>query len=211
MFYDPTRPARFAAALIALVAMASLVAQFIVVREEYGYSVARSIWVMARFLTILTTVLVAGTFAAIAAGAGKISYRWLAALTLAILLVAAGFHTLLRGNNVLVGLEVWSDLGFHTVGPVLVALFWLFLVPRGRLAFSDLPFFLIWPSAYLVYALTRGGLEGRYPYPFLDVAAIGWTPVLWTIGAFTVGVVAGGLGMILLDRVLGRSGRRAAP
>lgn len=200
----PSPTARLLAAIIVLVAVASLILQFVVVRAEYGYSVPHSVWVMARYLTILTTVLVAGTFAAIATAWRPVGARWLAALTLATLLVAVGFHTLLRGVNPIEGLEVWSDFGFHTAGPALVAFYWLSFTPRGQLRLGDLPLFLTWPGIYVSYALTRGGLDGRFPYPFLDPSAIGWSPVLWTVGTFGIGIVVAGTLMVVLDRVIER-------
>ena len=199
---QPSTSARGMAALITLVALASLVMQYLAVRQEFGYDPMHSIWVMGRYLTILTTVLVAASFGAIATGLREVGPRWLAALTLAILLVAIGFHTLLRGLNELSGFELWSDLGFHTIGPALVALYWLIFAPRGRLSLADLPLFFAWPALYVSYALTRGGLDGRFPYPFLDPLAIGWTPVLWTVASFGAGIAVAGVAMVALDRVL---------
>lgn len=204
MAYRLSPLARILAGVITAVALGALVVQFIAVRAEYGYSVPHSIWVMARYLSILTTGLVAVTFGAIATGLAQVGPRWLGALTLAFLLVAAGFHALLRGVNPVDGLEVWSDLGFHTVGPALVALYWLAFAPRGVLSLFDVPLFLSWPALYVSYALTRGGLDGIFPYPFLDPSAIGWQPVLWTIGIFAVGITAAALAMVILDRVIAR-------
>jgi hypothetical protein len=42
----------------------------------------------------------------------------------------------------------------------------------------DAPGWLLYPAAYLVYSLLRGGLTGWYPYPFLDVPTIGLARVL---------------------------------
>lgn len=190
--------------MIALVAVVSLVLQYVAVRADYGYSPLHTMWVMARYLTILTTVLVGGTFIALATGQKPVGPRWLAALTLAILLVAIGFHLLLRGINPMEGLERWSDLGFHTIGPALVALYWLIFAPRQQLRLGDVPLFLIWPAIYVAYALTRGSLDGTFPYPFLDPAATGWPPVLRTVAAFGVGICLAGLLMVAIDRIVAR-------
>lgn len=199
-----TPKARAMAALITLVALASLALQFVVVRQELGEGVFQTLWVMARYLTILTTALIAASFGAIATGIIAVGARWMAALTLSALLVAVGFHMLLRGIDPLVGLEVWADLGFHTIGPILVAIYWIIFAPKGQLSLTDIPFFMTWPAIYLSYALTRGGIDGHFPYPFLDLSAIGWTPVLWTIGGFAVGILVAGILIVILDRVIER-------
>ncbi|MEM9320383.1 MAG: Pr6Pr family membrane protein [Pseudomonadota bacterium] len=203
---QPSLPpaAQALAAVIVTIAIASLVAQFFVVRAEYGYGPGRTIWVMARFLTLLTTALIAITFTALLIGQ-PVGGRWLAALTLADLLVAAGFHLLLRGINEVTGLEVWSDLGYHTLIPILMTLYWLVFAPKSDLVLTDVPFFLVWPGIYLSYALTRGGLDGIFPYPFLDPSAIGWTPVFRTIGVFTLGLLVAGSAMVLLGRLIDRA------
>lgn len=195
---------RALAALIAAITIVSLILQFIVIREEFDYTVPHSMWVMARFLTILTNALAAGTFAILALNLRPVTARWLAGLTLWMLLVAGGYHLLLRATADVAGLEIWSDLGFHTVAPALTLIYWLICVPKGRLTLSDIPFFLSWPVIYVSYALTRGGLDGTFPYPFLDPSAIGWEPVLWTIGRFALGLLVFGSLMVLLDRLLDR-------
>jgi len=200
----PSTAARSFAGAIAFIAGASLVLEYLAVRWTFGYDALHVVWVMARYLTILTTALVAATFGLIASSMAHVGTRWLTALTLASLLVAAGFHTLLRGINPLEGLEYWSDIGFHSLGPALVALYWLLFARRGQLNWTDVPFFMLWPAIYLSYALTRGGLDGRFPYPFLDPLALGWTPVFWTIGTFALGIAVAGVLLVLLDRVIDR-------
>lgn len=201
---QPSTLARSFAAVIATIAIVSLILQFFVIRGEFGYSAPHTLWVMARFLTILTNALVAATFAVIALNMRPVTPRWLAGLALWMLLVAGGYHLLLRATADVEGLEVWSDLGFHTVAPALTLLFWLLCTPKGRLSITDIPFFLSWPAIYVSYALTRGGLDGRFPYPFLDPSAIGWEPVLWTIGRFAAGILIIGLLMVGFDRILNR-------
>lgn len=204
MHRPDTLPARTLAALIALVAAASLILQFLHMTGAEGQSAIAAIWEMARFLTILTTVLVAITFAKIALGRSNPDARWLAALTLAMGLVAVAYHLLLSGINEPQGLEIPADIGFHSLGPGLVALWWLVFAPKSRLVLTDLPIFLIWPAIYVSYALTRGGIDGVFPYPFLDPLAIGWNRVLWTVAQFTLAIAIVGAAMVLLGRALDR-------
>ena len=185
-------------------ALASLVLQFLALRAEFGYGVLQSIWVMARYLTILTTVLVAATFGALATGLRPVGPRWLAALTLAILLVAVGFTCSCAGSIRPRGWRSGPISAFTPWGPPWWRSIGSSLRRAGHWSLGDLPLFLTWPAIYVSYALTRGGLDGRFPYPFLDPSAIGWTPVLWTVASFTLGIIVAGAVMIFLDRVLER-------
>ena len=64
---------------------------------------------------------------------------------------------------------------------VLVAaalLWWLALPPQHRIAGNAPLRWLAWPALYAVYALVRGKIDGFYPYPFIDVTALGLPRVL---------------------------------
>ena len=94
---------RGAAALIALVAWVGLVVQFAVLFGSRGSAVA-ALWVMLRFFTILTNLLVAVLFTGIAAGRPAFAAPWaVAGTTLAILLVGIIYVLLLRGLHPLAG------------------------------------------------------------------------------------------------------------
>jgi hypothetical protein len=93
----------------------------------------------------------------------------------------------------------------HTVTPLLALLDWLLLWTR-RLPWRWAVVWLAYPLAYLAFALVRGAIVHRYPYPFLDVRSIGYGGV--TIVALGLFVVFWLLGLIVV--VLGRR-VRAAP
>jgi hypothetical protein len=61
----------------------------------------------------------------------------------------------------------------HYVTPVLFVLWWLTSGADGRTRWSDISWWMLYPVAYLVYALTRAPLAGEVTYPFLDVAKNG--------------------------------------
>ena len=84
-----------AAALVAIVCWAGLAVQF---AATYGvqHDVTATLWVLARFFTILTNLLVAVTMTWVAIGR-KVSPEVLGGLTLALLLVGVIYMTLLRG------------------------------------------------------------------------------------------------------------------
>lgn len=110
------------------------------------------------------------------------------------------------------GLQFWADLVLHNVSPLLVAAYWLVFVRRGTLGWRDAALWLAWPLLYVLGTLAAGLFTARYPYPFLDVARLGYGGV--ATNALGIACLFGGLGIavILLDRSLSaRSGGDAAP
>ena len=73
-----------------------------------------------------------------------------------------------------------------------------FTSPPSRLAWS------LYPLAYFGYALLRGEWIGFYPYPFIDVTALGYARVLGNALVMLVAFLLLGLGVIGLDRWQGR-------
>ena len=86
--------------------------------------------------------------------------------------------TLLRGLLDLSGGALLADTLLHKVMPLLVPLFWLAFVRKGGLALARSFFLGLYPIAYFIYALARGSVEGKYAYPFIDLARSGPPPWL---------------------------------
>ncbi|AXL89405.1 integral membrane regulator [Streptomyces sp. CB09001] len=89
----------------------------------------------------------------------------------------------------------------HTAVPVAAALDWLLLTPAGRLHLRQAPAWLLYPLAYLAFSLARGelllpGTQGRYLYPFLDVAQHGYKIVLGN--ALLIGLALYALAVLLV-------------
>lgn len=201
---------RTAAAFIALVAWAGLVIQFDAVlgRTE---SWAGAAWVMVAYFTVVTNLVVAVTFTGIAAGLATFaSPRLAAGLSLSILLVGCVYHLLLRGLLELSGGDLTADWILHTVTPVLVSLYWILSVRKGALTRRDPLLWSLYPLVYLVYALGRGAIEGRYAYPFIDVRALGWPATLVNAVVIALGFLAAGYALVWLDRRLGQPDGRAS-
>jgi hypothetical protein len=70
------------------------------------------------------------------------------------------------------------DRLLHIVVPVLTFVGWIVFGPRGFVTRRDLLPSLIWPVAWLVATLGLAPITHWYPYPFLNVDAIGWGRVL---------------------------------
>ena len=193
---------RLAAALIALIAWAGLAAQFSATHSA-GYSVGETVWILVRYFTILTNLLVAVTMSGIALGR-TVSAAWLGGVTLAILLVGIIDATLLSAMPKLTGVANLADILLHKVTPLLVPAWWLAFAPKGRLGPRDPLLWALYPLVYFTYALTRGGIDGKYAYSFIDVAKHGWPPVLLTAILIALAFVAAGFALLLLDRRLAR-------
>jgi hypothetical protein len=187
-----------AAALVAIVCWAGLAVQF---AATYGvqHDVTATLWVLARFFTILTNLLVAVTMTWVAIGR-KVSPEVLGGLTLALLLVGVIYMTLLRGLMHLNGPALIADTLFHKVSPVLMALWWLLFAPRAKLRWSAPILWAIYPLGYLIYVLARGRMDGRYPYPFIDVGKLGWLQTALNVGGIALGFILAGFALVWIDR-----------
>lgn len=205
MFPALSRPARRWALLIAILAMASVVGQFLHLNAERAEPMAETAWDMARFFTILTNLMVAVTFAVISRPIRDgLPAAWLAALTLAMVMVGGVYHVLLSHLVEFTGLGWWADHGLHTVGPAAILLWWLVHAPKRRLDYLDLPMFILWPVMYAAYVLARGAQDGVYPYPFVDLTTLSRAAVAVNLAGLTVVFLLGGVLMISIGRYADR-------
>jgi hypothetical protein len=115
---------------------------------------------------------------------------------------ATGIATIACGLLELSGGAKVADHLLHEVVPLMVPLFWLFLAPKGRLKWRDALWWAAYPLAYLIYALIRGVADGKYPYPFLDVAEIGGFQAAINCLLIGIGFLGAGYAFVWLDRRL---------
>jgi len=186
-----------AAALVAIVCWAGLAVQF---SATYGgqHDVATALWILARFFTILTNLLIAIEMTWVAIGR-RASAFIIGGLTVAILLVGAVYALLLAGLHQLRGPAFVADILLHKASPVLMALWWLLFAPRAKLKWTAPFWWGIYPLAYFAYALARASLDGRYPYPFIDVGKIGWLQTALNAGGIAMAFVLAGLLLVWVD------------
>jgi hypothetical protein len=199
-----SRAARVTAGFIALIAFGGLVVQFCATLSQTG-SILQSLWTILFYFTVLTNLLVAIVMAGIAFD--RPAFRCASLVggtTLAILLVGVIYSLLLRGLLHLSGGAKVADFIMHYVVPVLVPLYWLAFVPKGRLKRRDPFLWCLYPLGYLGYALVRGAAAGKYPYPFLDVAKLGWPATLLNAAAIAIGFVIAAWALFGLNRWWGR-------
>jgi hypothetical protein len=191
------------AALIAAVAWAALGIQFYATFSANG-SLPETIWILLRFFTIITNLLVATIMTAVAMDR-RMSPFLMGGLALAIGLVGVIYMTLLRGLVHLEGSALLADTLLHYVVPIAMVLYWLAIAPKFGLQWHYPLLWSLYPLAYFAYAIVRGSIDGRYPYPFMDVAKLGagqtTLNAIWLAAAFVIA----GLLMVAYSRLVGRN------
>jgi hypothetical protein len=205
-------------ALIALAAFGGLGIQLWILLESPDFaSPLAAAWRFLAFFTILTNLMVAIVSAVSAIAPSSASGRLLAGantragVVLYIGLVGIIYHLLLSGLWDPQGWQKIADLLLHTATPVMMAIAWLFFDAKKDLTLKALPQIIVYPVAYTVYAMIRGAADGFYPYPFIDVAELGYARVLMNVVGLTAAFLfAGGL-LILIGKTFSGVGFRTSP
>ncbi|WP_286743001.1 Pr6Pr family membrane protein [Roseivirga sp. UBA1976] len=172
--------------LIALLALFSVATQFYLMLENRTTSLTEMIIRFFSFFTILTNTLVALYFGILSLNRKKMPgflshTESLTFVTVYIFVVGLVYQIALRHVWEPTGLQMVVDELLHTAIPILVFLYWALYSTRTAFEWNHLPKLLAYPGIYLVYILCRGKLSDFYPYPFLDVANLGWTLTLQNI------------------------------
>lgn len=102
------------------------------------------------------------------------------------------------------GLSVVSNAGLHYLAPPLFILGFALFGPRPRFSFKILGQALIIPIAWLIYTLIHGAIIGWYPYPFIDVNALGYGQVAINVVAIVIGSLAIGAIYLAIGSLVGR-------
>jgi hypothetical protein len=158
------------------------------------------------FFTILTNFLVALVFTAAAVRLRAAWGQWVlrpsvqAGTAVYIAIVGIVYQLLLRHLWNPQGAQWVADVLLHSVIPVGYVLYWWVFAPRDELGWKNAIGWLVYPGAYLLYTLARGAVSGLYPYPFVDVNALGYAGVL----ARAAGLLLVFLGMGLLIVAIAR-------
>jgi hypothetical protein len=162
----------------------------------FDTSTERALNVFA-FFTIQSNIIVGATSLLLALKPDRMSTTFrLARLTgiVAITITFVVFHAVLKK---LIDLESWAlvaDNILHTIVPVLAVVGWLMYGPRSLTSRRIVWLAVAFPVAWCLFTLIRGELVGWYPYPFIDVDALGYGKVLvncvW-VAVLYVGVAAG--------------------
>ncbi|BFU42734.1 Pr6Pr family membrane protein [Krasilnikovia sp. MM14-A1004] len=106
--------------------------------------------------------------------------------------------------------EAVANQLLHTVVPLLAVLDWLLFDERGRYKWRYALYWLAFPLFYLGFALVRGLIVHKYPYPFLDVNDLGYGGVAQSAVFFALFFYLLALLFVVIDRVPAALRRRRA-
>ncbi|MEO7168404.1 MAG: Pr6Pr family membrane protein [Chthoniobacterales bacterium] len=119
------------------------------------------------------------------------------------------FHVALAHLQDLEGTAAVADFVLHTLVPVLAVAGWLGFGPRGMTSWRVGVLAVIFPVAWLTFALVRGELIDFYAYPFIDVRQHGYLQVFANAALVAVLFFLLAAGAIILDRWLSGLGKGA--
>jgi hypothetical protein len=158
------------------------------------------------FFTILTNFLVALVLTAAAVRPRAQWGQWVlrpsvqASTAVYIAIVGIVYQLLLRHLWNPQGAQWVADVLLHSVIPVGYVLYWWLFAPRDELSWMNAIGWLVYPGAYLVYTLARGAVSGLYPYPFVDVNALGYGGVLTRAAGLMLVFLGMGLLIVAIAR-----------
>lgn len=191
------RGARAAAALLALLAWAALLLQLhltLGATHARGGSTGEALLLYSGYFTILSNLFVAlcASAQAWAPRSRLAGAAWRGCATTAIVLVGLGYHLLLR--------DIWDPQGWqriadnllHYAVPAAALGHWLWYRPSMPLPAWQPLLWALYPAAYFAYAMVRGEWLGQYPYPFVDVTALGHARVFANAGILLLAYLAVG-------------------
>jgi hypothetical protein len=185
-----SKVASVARVLIALVAWCGVLLQLwlsLRLASSNGKSPAMGLVAYLGYFTVLTNL-----FVALVLGVRRFSEsaHALACAAASITMVGLAYHVLLRHVWNPQGAQWLADVLLHYVTPMLYVAWWVLAAPRPVVRWWAPWLWCLYPAAYLVYVLARGELLRVYPYPFIDVVALGYARVaLNALGLMAVFVV----------------------
>ncbi|MGD9910208.1 MAG: Pr6Pr family membrane protein [Candidatus Izemoplasmatales bacterium] len=139
------------------------------------------------------------------------------AITIAIMITFIVYHLMLA-PTLTEKPDFWMNFFVHTYTPLMVLLDYFLFDPKGELSYKFVPYWLVVPIYYLVYAnmyALLGGLfiydesVSRYPYYFINPDKIGWGGVLFYVLGISVFVILLSYGFVFLDQQIVKEKTRA--
>ena len=179
-------------------------------RWALGASLLGGLLSFFSYFTIITNTLVATVLTCQVTTRESAARRWFmqpwvsSGIAVSIAVVGLAYNVLLRHLWHPEGWQWLADELMHDVMPLLFLAWWWICVPKGTLRWRHIALWVIYPLAYFGYALLRGHLLAVYPYPFIDVDALGYPQVFLNAGGLLVGFLVISLVVIGVDRWRGR-------
>ncbi|MFI6515834.1 Pr6Pr family membrane protein [Spirillospora sp. NPDC050679] len=160
------------------------------------------------YFTIQSNLLVLATSLLLAVRPRRTGGLWRAVrldALLGITVTGLVFATVLAPNLHLTGPALACTVAFHYVSPPATLLGWLLVEERSPFTKGDLAWSLLWPTAWIDYTLAHGAATGWYPYPFLDVVALGYPAALRNLAVVVAGALLIAALLVWVSRLRGRA------
>lgn len=202
---------RAVAALGALIGAAGLILQYWLLYAALAPEGANALDVLWRFYayftlltnTFVTLVMARATLAPKAQDGLNAPHIELMAVT-SILFVCIVYNLLLASRWDPQGWQKVADVIVHNAVPVIMLAFWLLRRQRG-LQLRDALFAALWPLGYAAYGLTRGALDGFYPYFFMDPTNASYAQIALNLTGLSLALIVGAFLLVLISRALARA------
>ena len=169
---------------VIVVGLFGIVLQFILMLQTRQVGLPESIVRFFSFFTILSNIMVVIFFIGQLLPENRklkvfvIKNEVATAVSMYIITVGVVYQTILRQPIPLQGWPRVADDILHLYIPLLMLLYWIVFIADKKIAATTIPYWLIYPIVYLVYTLIRGHFVHFYPYPFVNVTALGYRKVL---------------------------------
>jgi hypothetical protein len=165
------------------------------------------------FFTIQSNIIVAVTTGLLALHVDRPSMAFRTARLIglvAITVTGLVYHVALASVVDLAGWDQFGNQLVHTVVPVLTVIGWLAFGPRRAISAPIAWLSLVFPLAWLAFTLIRGAVVGFYPYPFIDVAVLGYGKAALNCAWVSLLLLGLAGGAVVMDRRMS-GGDGAAP
>jgi hypothetical protein len=194
-----------------LIAVAALIVQYWLLVRTFDGDIGAATLRFLNYFTLLSNVVGAAAFLFPALAPGSAAGRYFSrpavrtAATLYLVVVGVVYHALLASRWDPKGWQLAADVALHTITPVAIVIDWLFLTGKRDLSMAYVPRAVLFPLVFAVWVLILGAVSGFYPYPFLDVAALGYPRVLTNLAILLALFAILGALMAMLGRRIAQS------
>ncbi|SEN78992.1 hypothetical protein SAMN05192574_104154 [Mucilaginibacter gossypiicola] len=193
----------------------SLILQIAIAIPNYlktGRSLAGTLVQLFSYFTILSNLLAVICLTAVLFNTNMrirkyfLQSRIFTAIALYITIVGLVYNLVLRHLWNPEGLSRLADELLHSVNPVLFVFYWLVYVPKANLKWTQALKWLWFPFIYSVYIFIRGIISHLYPYPFLDIDALGLSRVAINSLLMLIAFLFFGFLFVWINRVMEKRG-----
>lgn len=172
--------------LFSILCWLTIIVQFTVMIQNRVASLLETIIRFFTFFTILSNIVVALVFTMILIKPkGNFAFFLKpsnqTAIAVYIFVVGFVYNLILRFLWQPQGIQRIVDEMLHTIIPLYYIFYWYFKINTKSIRWKSFIKWLIFPFAYLVLIMIRGQFSKYYPYPFINVASLGFNKVVINI------------------------------